>query len=61
MIPYGLSVDLFDGEGFNESDEPNLTIDCPIFQDQTLKHACINLRDYYFKNWLSSLEVYKTG
>mmetsp|Transcript_12428 Transcript_12428/g.15869 ORF Transcript_12428/g.15869 Transcript_12428/m.15869 type:complete len:263 (+) Transcript_12428:232-1020(+) len=57
MIPYGLSVDLYTGDGFAS---PVYTVVGPIYSDPTMRHACVSLAGS-FNDKTSSLEVYKTG
>ena len=58
MIPYGLSVNMYQGGGFQGD---VLTKDGLFFTDENLSHACVNLKDEKFDNLLGSMEIYKTG
>ena len=43
MLPYGITVMIYTGKGFQgESAE----IDGPWFVDDTYEHTCVNLNDY---------------
>lgn len=58
MIPYGLSVDMYEGGSFQGKP---LTKNGPFYDDVNLTHVCVNLDDDMFDNLLGSMEVYKDG
>ena len=55
-MPYGYTVDLFDGSGFTDE---KFRIEGPFYEDETLRHSCIPLDK--FNDKVSSLEVQKTA
>ena len=55
-IPYGYAVYLYDKYGFLNTP---LHIDGPFYEDNTLRHSCINLES--FNDYTVSLEVVKTA
>ena len=56
-MPYGVSVNLYDGEGFTGD---MITLDGPFYEDETLKHTCVSIYEK-FNDDTSSLEVFKTA